>query len=101
MQNSTISDEPNERYSFVHERQLINFSMPQNGFGFFQVRSFGCGDQVLTRHNLAYPARRVFFKTQVAVGEDANQYAPVVYDGNSADPVLAHQPKGITDGGVL
>lgn len=96
-----IGDEPHQTAVVVDHRELLDLVVEQHLRG---VRKFGVvgGDEpVAGRHHLGDAARHVALEAQVAIGDDTDQLAVAIDDGNAADAVLAHQIEGVADGIVL
>ena len=74
----------------VHNGQLFNAVGGQQLLGLLQRGAHRRGNQVFAGHNLLDASRRIRFKPQIAVGQDAHQLF-AQGNGHAADAVFGHQ----------
>ena len=97
LRNIFIGDEPDELSVVVDHGQLFDLVVEQHVGRVGQLRRVG-GDEVLRGHHLRDAAAHVALEAQVAVGDDADEPALAVDDGDAADLVLLHQREGVAHG---
>ena len=74
----------------VDDDQLLDPALVQRTARFLLAHPDAYRRQIVARHQLGHRLHRIFGKTHVAVGQDADQLAVLFHHGNAADPVLRH-----------
>ena len=92
-----VSHQTDQLTVLVYHRQFLHLVGLQ-GVHDGPVVGRADGDQVLSRHYLAYRAVHIHFKPQVAVGHYTYQHMLLVHHRNTADVVVVHHLQGIADG---
>ena len=75
----------------IHQRELFNAVLGQNLTRLFMGRADRRGNQILGGHHLVNRAGVIGFKTEVAVGQNANQLARFVGDRHAGNAIARHQ----------
>ena len=96
-----VGDESHELALTVDHGELFNAVFAKDLLCLGEVASIFRDDEVLARHELGDGAAALLFKTQVAVGDNAHEFAGVVGDGNAPDFVLAHDGQRVSGRRVL
>ena len=84
----------------VDNEQLFYAVLVQNFFGLLERRADRDGDEMLFCHHLADGDVEARLETQVAVGEDADQFAVFLGDGDAGNLVLLHHVERVGNLGV-
>ena len=93
-------DQPAQHAGRIHDRQLLDLVAVEDPLGFLERRPHRCRDEALGRHQLRDRALGLAVEAQVAVGEDADEPATFVRDGNAGDAVARHQLQRVGDARV-
>ena len=80
----------------VDHQQFFHAVLVQDLLGLFERGADGDGDQVFLGHHLGDGNVGAGLEAQIAVGEDADQFA-VLGDGDAGDAVAAHEFQGVGD----
>src|ERR1035437_1671510 len=78
----------------IDHEKLLDAVLVENFFGVFERGSHGHGDEVSLGHYFIDGNIEAGFKAQVAVGENADQFA-VLGDGDAGNLVFAHDLEGV------
>ena len=89
-------DEALEVVMLVHHQQLFHAVPVQDFLGLFERGAHRDGDEVFLRHHVLDRQIEAGFETQIAVGENADQFA-VAGNGNAGDAVALHEREGVGD----
>ena len=92
-------DETFEVEVLIDNEEFFDAMFLENAFGFFQGGADGNGDEVGLGHHIADELGMIFFKAEIAIGEDAGE-ASAAGDGKAGDAVLGHDLEGLTEGDV-
>ena len=92
-------DQATEVAFVIHDQQFFDAMLVQFDGGIVEGCATGHRDQILAGHELAHQTRRVFHKTQVAVGQNTHEFFALGHR-HTADPILCHECESITDGFV-
>ena len=84
----------------VDDEQLFDAVLVQNFFGLLERRSDRDGDQIFLGHHLADGNIETGFEAEIAIGEDADQFAVFLGDGDAGNFVLLHDIEGVGNLGV-
>ena len=84
----------------VDDQQLFDAVLMENFFRLLERRSYRHGDQMVLGHHLADGDVEAGLKAQVAVGEDANQFAVFLRDGHAGNLVFLHHIERVGNLGV-
>ena len=83
----------------VDHQQLFNPELVQQLFSFVALTAFLNRDQVLVCHQLSHRLGLVLGKSNVAVGQDADQpFRARLHHWNAADLVILHKQQGVGEG---
>ena len=96
-----VGDKSHELAVAIHNGKLFNAVFTKDLLRLGEVASIFRDDEVVARHELGDGSAALLFKTQVAVGDDAHEFAGVVGDGNATDFVFAHDGQGVSSCRVL
>ena len=96
--NVLDGDQALQVHFLVHDGQLLDLPLTQNGLGLVQGGAHEPGDQPLLGHDLVHAAGHVGLKLHVAVGDDADELAVLVHDGHAGDAELCHQGVRVAEG---
>ncbi len=83
-------NKPFELVIFINKREFFNPVFVQNSARFRQCRTHRRRDQIVFRHDVADGLIVVLFKYQVSIGEDADQAACFISDGNAGYAIMLH-----------
>ena len=92
-------DEAFEFVGVVDDEQFFDAVLVEDLFGVLEGGADGDGDEVVFGHDVADGDGGVADEAEVAVGEDADEFA-AAGDGDAGDFVAAHDFEGVGDGAV-
>ena len=92
-------DEAFEIEVLVDDEKFFDAMFLQDAFGFVERGADGHGDKIFLGHHRADELGMIFFKAQVAVGEDSGE-ASAARDGKAGDAVLGHDFEGLAERNV-
>lgn len=90
-------DEALEIAIFVHDGEFFDPVLGKESLGLVESCAGLTGDEVFGRHSVRDAAGEVGFKSDVAVGEDADEFAFVIGDGNPANMKMLHEVDGLLE----
>ena len=90
-------DQPAQHAVRIHDGQLLDLVAVEDPLGFLERRPLRRSDEPLARHQLRDRPLGLAVEAQVAVGEDADEPAAFVRDGNAGDAVTRHQLQRVGD----
>ena len=90
-----VGDEADELAVAVHHREFFDAVGAQELFGFFKIRSILRNDEVAVCHDVCNGSVVIFFKTEVAVGDDSDQGIGLVHHRNASDAVFLHDSQSV------
>src|SRR6266850_4284066 len=85
----------------INDQKLFDAMLLQDCLRLIQGRADRNGHQWLFGHHFRYGQVETLFKSQVAVGDDADQMAVFIHHGNAADVITLHDIERIAHGTVL
>src|SRR5215213_4091031 len=83
-------------FVLVDDEQLLDSVFLQNGFGLFERRAYGNRDERLRRHHFGDRNVEPRLKTQIAIGDDADEVAAFINDRYAADVKTLHHLQRFT-----
>ncbi len=83
-------DQPDAAAVVVHHQQLLDAALVQQAARFLLPGAQRHGGEIVDRHQLADRLKRIFGKAHVAIGQNPDQFAAAVGDGDPADAVGGH-----------
>ena len=89
-------DEAFEIEVLVDDEKFFNAMLLQDALGFFERCANGHGDEIFLGHHGADELGMIFFKAQVAVGEDSGE-AGAACNGKPGDVILVHDLEGLAE----
>ena len=96
--NVLDGNEALELVILVHDGQLLDAVLLEDGLGLIQGGALQAGDQVFMGHDLFDAAVHIGLELHVAVGDDADQAAGLIHNGDAGDTELAHESVRIAQG---
>src|SRR5918911_264344 len=84
----------------INDEELFDTMLLQDGLGLFERRPDGNGDERLFGHHFGDGNVEPRLEPQVAIGDDPDEVAVLIYDGHAADVVALHHGQGFADGAV-
>ena len=81
-------DEALETEVLIHDGQLFDLVAAERFLRFFQRGPLAADNEIFARHKLANLAVHVGLKLHIAVGDDADELAGLVHDGNAGNAEL-------------
>ncbi len=92
-----ICDQANEMTGRVNYRKFLDFVTLENLGRLFEIGRLTRGDEVVACHYFADGEIHIAFEAKVTVGNDSDQKSLIVNHGNTADVILFHHCKSISD----
>lgn len=86
------SDKPFKVKVGVHDRKFFDAVFAENLLRLGERSTHRRGNEtIFTRHNIADRLLEIGFETKIAVGENSDEFAVFVGDGNAADTIFVHK----------